>query len=427
MATRKKTAFLPAGAEQFLRAKSLEACGLGLITVAVALLAALASYHPTDPSLNTATGSAARNLLGYLGAHISDIVLQTLGLSGVLLAPVAVGWGWRLWKEHTLQHPWLRLTLLPIGLLSAAIALATLRTPEIWPLAAGLGGYAGAWALHSLVAAGQNAGIAAEIAIIGLVSGVISAAIFLYVIGFSGAEWRSGARRTFSLVGQARGAKHHVARLRETVGGLVTATGRKLSTPTDRIEPVLEADAQPRPVKADLVQTKKPKPTPGKKASDRQRSLKLSRPKGDSQLPPLELLEETPVGAGDAGALNEESLQQNARLLIGVLEDFGVRGEIVKVRPGPVVTLYELEPAPGTKTSRVIGLSDDIARSMSAISVRIATVPGRSVIGIELPNAKRETVYLRELLASSDFEDSRAKLPLVAGKDNGSVTMQGQS
>ena len=420
MATRKKTTFLPAGAEQFLRAKSLEAGGVCLIAVALALLAALASYHPTDPSLNTATGTAAQNLLGYAGAHVSDILLQTLGLSSVLLAPIAIGWGWRLWKEHALQQPWLRLTLLPIGLLFTAITLATLRTPEAWPLAAGLGGYAGTWALHSLISAGQSAGLPMDVAIVGLVSGLIAAVTFLYVIGFSGSEWYNGARRTFSLFGQARGATRHLDRVRDAVGGFVTATSQKLATPTERIEPVLETGAQPRPVKADLVQTEKPKPTPGKKATERQRSLKLSRPKGDSQLPSLELLEDPPA-TNNAGALNKESLEQNARLLIGVLEDFGVRGEIVKVRPGPVVTLYELEPAPGTKTSRVIGLSDDIARSMSAISVRIATVPGRSVIGIELPNAKRETVYLRELLASSDFEDSRAKLPLVAGKDIGGL------
>ena len=125
MATRKKTTFLPAGAEQFLRAKSLEASGVFMIAVALALLAALASFHPTDPSLNTATGTAAQNLLGYAGAHVSDILLQTLGLSSVLLAPIAIGWGWRLWKEHALQQPWLRLTLLPIGLLFTAIALAT--------------------------------------------------------------------------------------------------------------------------------------------------------------------------------------------------------------------------------------------------------------------------------------------------------------
>ena len=111
-----------------------------------------------------------------------------------------------------------------------------------------------------------------------------------------------------------------------------------------------------------------------------------------------------PENDGRNTALKPEALEQNARLLEQVLADFGVRGEIVKVRPGPVVTLYELEPAPGIKTSRVIGLADDIARSMSAISARIATIPGRSVIGIELPNAKRQTVFLRELIASRAYD-----------------------
>jgi S-DNA-T family DNA segregation ATPase FtsK/SpoIIIE len=117
--------------------------------------------------------------------------------------------------------------------------------------------------------------------------------------------------------------------------------------------------------------------------------------------------------------VTKDALEKNARLLEGVLEDFGVRGEIIKIRPGPVVTRYELEPAPGTKTSRVVGLADDIARSLSAISVRVAVVPGSSAIGIELPNAKREVVYLRELLASESFERSGAKLPLALGKDIG--------
>ena len=117
--------------------------------------------------------------------------------------------------------------------------------------------------------------------------------------------------------------------------------------------------------------------------------------------------------------ISEDALEQNARLLEGVLEDFGVKGEIINVRPGPVVTLYELEPAPGVKSSRVIGLSDDIARSMSAISARVAVVQGRNAIGIELPNQKRETVYLRELLASEDFEKSRFKLAIALGKTIG--------
>jgi len=117
--------------------------------------------------------------------------------------------------------------------------------------------------------------------------------------------------------------------------------------------------------------------------------------------------------------LSEEALQENATALEGVLGDFGVRGEIINARPGPVVTLYELEPAPGIKSSRVIGLADDIARSMSALSARVAVVSGRNVIGIELPNPTREKVYLRELLASDDYNESTAKLPLCLGKTIG--------
>ncbi|WP_372426148.1 FtsK/SpoIIIE family DNA translocase [Salinarimonas chemoclinalis] len=137
----------------------------------------------------------------------------------------------------------------------------------------------------------------------------------------------------------------------------------------------------------------------------------------DYELPPLQLLAE-PKRSGTP-AVSAEALEQNATLLESTLEDFGVRGEIINVRPGPVVTLYELEPAPGTKSSRVISLADDIARSMSAVSARVAVVPGRNAIGIELPNAKRETVYLRELLASHDFEATKHKLALCLGKTIG--------
>jgi S-DNA-T family DNA segregation ATPase FtsK/SpoIIIE len=131
--------------------------------------------------------------------------------------------------------------------------------------------------------------------------------------------------------------------------------------------------------------------------------------------PPLSLLRPPP--AVPRTQLSTESLEENARMLENVLDDYGVKGEIVSVRPGPVVTMYELEPAPGLKASRVIGLADDIARSMSALSARVSTVPGRSVIGIELPNATREKVYLREILAHRDFGDSEARLPLALGKD----------
>ena len=136
------------------------------------------------------------------------------------------------------------------------------------------------------------------------------------------------------------------------------------------------------------------------------------------QLPPLTLLSE-PAQPEIPADLSTDALEQNAHMLEGVLEDFGIRGEIVQVRPGPVVTLYELQPAPGIKSSRVIGLADDIARSMSAISARVAVVPGRNAIGIELPNSKRETVFLREMLASKAFEKSKNHLNIALGKDIG--------
>ncbi|MCV3734824.1 DNA translocase FtsK [Rhizobium sp. TRM96647] len=159
-----------------------------------------------------------------------------------------------------------------------------------------------------------------------------------------------------------------------------------------------------------------PKPKAGARI-EREAQASFAAP-GGFQLPSLHLLAEPRNVARDA-SLSADALEQNARMLEGVLEDFGVKGEIIHVRPGPVVTLYELEPAPGIKSSRVIGLADDIARSMSAIAARVAVVPGRNAIGIELPNQSRETVFLRELLAARDFETSKAKLAMALGKTIG--------
>ncbi|WP_422041166.1 DNA translocase FtsK 4TM domain-containing protein [Roseibium sp.] len=163
-----------------------------------------------------------------------------------------------------------------------------------------------------------------------------------------------------------------------------------------------------------------PRPKQSKRAIEEAQPSFLGAPE-EYELPPLRLLSE-PKASGKVPGLSADALEQNARILEGVLEDFGVRGEIIEVRPGPVVTLYELEPAPGIKSSRVIGLADDIARSMSAISARVAVIPGKNAIGIELPNARRETVLLRELIAAQDFEKSKAKLPLALGK-----TINGES
>ncbi|NJM84154.1 MAG: hypothetical protein HC844_18425 [Tabrizicola sp.] len=179
------------------------------------------------------------------------------------------------------------------------------------------------------------------------------------------------------------------------------------------------------PQRTDYAADRKPvvqhlarKTAPSRQAMEEtQPRLRFEERKPLYELPPLNLLS-NPV-AIQRTQLSDEALEENARMLESVLDDYGVKGEIVAVRPGPVVTMYELEPAPGLKASRVIGLADDIARSMSALSARVSTVPGRSVIGIELPNAVREKVVLKEILSARDFGDSQMRLPLALGKDIG--------
>lgn len=187
-------------------------------------------------------------------------------------------------------------------------------------------------------------------------------------------------------------------------------------------EPSLDTPVTPTGIAAPAAAGSRVQPT-AKPVKQGSRIAKDMQPdmlpnNGEFQLPPLSLLAE-PDASNQTKQLSADALEQNARMLEGVLEDFGIRGEIINVRPGPVVTLYELEPAPGIKSSRVIGLADDIARSMCAISVRVAVVPGRNAIGIEMPNSNRETVYLRELLASRDFEKTKQKLAMALGKDIG--------
>jgi DNA segregation ATPase FtsK/SpoIIIE, S-DNA-T family len=182
---------------------------------------------------------------------------------------------------------------------------------------------------------------------------------------------------------------------------------------TDHDENIVPVQSAPRVVTNLKVDTQVSRPKPGQRGA-REAQLSLIGEDGFEK-PPLDLLGMPKAVAKDP-TLSKDALEQNARMLEGVLDDFGVRGEIIQVRPGPVVTLYELEPAAGIKSSRVIGLADDIARSMSAIAARVAVVPGRNAIGIELPNHIRETVYLRELVASQDFENSKAKLALALGK-----------
>jgi S-DNA-T family DNA segregation ATPase FtsK/SpoIIIE len=440
----RKTAFLPPGAGAFIRRRVSEVTGLALFLAAVGLMLALFTYRPADPSLNTASGMAVRNLMGRPGAVVSDLALQYLGLTAGLLVLVFGAWGARLMRSHMLDNALLRIALLPVGLLIAALAFAALGPYVGWPLEAGLGGVAGRTLLARLLEGIAFTGAHVDGIIIFAIFGALAGTVLFYILAYSAQEWRNGAERvhrvsrrvgiilwspvrwwqtwrTRTRENETRDVPTGRSRLRREP---VLARGEPAIHDTEDDDDEMDAPAPARPeptiVRRDLVETPPVRPKPSKRAlASRQRSLDLPRTDAGFDLPPLNLLTEGPDLPADARAINEEALHQNARLLEGVLEDFGVRGEIVKVRPGPVVTLYELEPAPGTKTSRVIGLSDDIARSMSAVSVRIAVIPGRNVIGIELPNRRRETVYLRELLATNAYEKTGGKLLLTLGKDIG--------
>ena len=446
--------WLPEGARDFLRKRLSELVGLALILGGIALILAIASFRPEDPSLNRSTDQPAMNLLGMSGAVTADLLLQSLGLAALVLAIVPIVWGWRLIRRHALSLWWMRLAFLPLAPVALAIALAGLPYPQGWPLTVGLGGFAGDWLMARLVEASGLArpliAIAAFVLALGLSYGALGIAIGSYIVAgrrTAGGLHTAGGFFARTLDRIRKPDPETAAAMREQRA--LEARERRIEprfgddgdefddqdAPTISIEgPTLDApplndgdtaldieeidgpgDQRDRPRKR--VEQRQARPKPGRRGRTAGQGTLDLVPSEEYQLPPLELIGKMPVAV--AARASESSLEQNARLLEGVLEDFGVKGKIVKVRPGPVVTLYEFEPAAGIKTSRVINLADDIARAMSAVSVRIAVVPGHNVIGIEMPNRDRELVTLRELLSADSYERTAAKLALVLGKDIG--------
>jgi S-DNA-T family DNA segregation ATPase FtsK/SpoIIIE len=440
-----KSPLMPPALSAFLRRRFLEAGGLALLLIGAALLLSLATYSSLDPSANRAATGAVHNWLGGEGAWIADWLLQMMGLTAIVPAIVFAAWGWHLVAKREVGPAWLRLILLPPALLLLAAACAALPTPDSWPLRASLGGVVGSSILKSIMTLVGLADLRPGALMLALVAGLGGLAALVGALGFTFTEWHNGLSRAFRLADRGGRAGFEATRAGVRVGSDLAAKAKRRFGKRRRVEPRLLAsrtmdedldeidvdleddfeDERPAPAArsrerdADepLVEAKQKRAKPGKRAAGaRQATLDLKD--GEYQLPSLDLLDLPPQSREDP-SVNKEALEQNAKVLKSVLEDFGVKGEILKVRPGPVVTLYELEPAPGIKASRVIGLADDIARSMSAVSARIAVVPGRNVIGIELPNARRETVYLRELLSTEDYERTPTKLALVLGKDIG--------
>jgi S-DNA-T family DNA segregation ATPase FtsK/SpoIIIE len=407
--------------------------GLAMAMAGIALVVALITYDPRDPSLNTATSQHATNLAGPAGAVLADLLLQTVGLAAVLPGVAMIAWAWRIASRRGLGHPLVRLASTVATLPVLSCWLAMLHPALAWPTSAGMGGAIGHLLSSMLVDMATGALGPLGAAMLFVAAGLCSLGMGAASFGLSLGEWRialaSGAR--VARVGRSGG---------RVVAGLFKRdedAGRRRVVPADARElpPSAPAWREPKATvtspfippapQTPVVAPDKPAfpqrgatrarvSAPDRKAPPpRQESLPLQE--NGWRFPPNTLLKSAP--ARSSTGPDEEALQNNARLLESVLSDYGVQGAIRDIRPGPVVTLYELEPAPGIRSARVIGLADDVARSLSVTAVRIATVPGRNVIGIEVPNQKRETVFLSELLDSEAWTRHQGRLPIALGKD----------
>ncbi len=385
-----------------------------LFAFMVFLALALVSYNQTDPSPSTAAGEVVGNWMGHAGAWAAERALWSFGLVSVLFLPLLYAYARKLWRvagedegDEAENRPrrmaegrwWTTLLVLLLAMALLSTVLALVSDPAQWSQPAGPGGLVG------LLGEGAIGALAGRLPAAGEVWGILAGGLAALLGGaflagkVFAVDWAGlltlpqALRRPPSLPGgQANPFKAQAERRR--------AAERKAET----VE-IVQPDRKP----PEIVDPSAP-PRPAKPSKAQQADMFAQ-----FALPSLDLLENPPPES--APKLDKLALERNARLLENVLDDFNVKGEITAVRTGPVVTMYELEPAPGIKASRVIGLAEDIARNMSAISARVAAIPGKTVMGIELPNADRQTVSFKEMVASEAFADSKGNLPIILGKD----------
>ena len=419
--------------------------GFAIFALGVFLCGAVLTYQPQDPSWNAATDLEVSNLFGAAGAIIADLLHQLLGWGGVMLAFLVMSGGVKrmLLIGHPNGHKWM---IGALGIVAATACLASWPIPSDWPLRVSLGGLVG----DVIFALARLPFVALQIPVANIIAGVaLGIASFLLISNAANL-----GNRDFAMIGHLLWVNlKKLARLliwplrplgRMAGQGLVAgvhklkdgATGALRSSPKAS-NPYVTEDGRPKDDDFSYFEYKEPEAPTAEKAKSKPRQPDLfphtkpaepeektaTRPRKPSRnaamgegLPSLDLLVTPPPRSS---AVDEDVLLERADQLMRILNEFGVKGRITHVRPGPVVTLFELEPAAGVKSSRVIALADDVARSMSAISARIAVVPGKNAIGIELPNKHRETVYLRKLLESPSFTSNKQALPLALGEDIG--------
>lgn len=414
---------------------------LAVLGVATFVLFAVLTYSPFDTTADTAGLPKASNIFGTPGANFANIAMQTLGWGTVLGALIGLFSGVRaILRPKPYKSGWDRFGRISLCIFAVIFGSATLSAfpiPQDWPLAIGMGGWFG-----DLIFLNLRAMVAPfNIPFTGV---IIAALTFTITIFCLGRFMRIVAKDLFDVVDAAGLVWAYIRIWIDRVAAFLARLFKRLfktayiddiaqGAGADNIfrnmdgEPVTAAaptpQAAPQPdYDTPVVKPKakvKPKPQPKAKAKPTLKAKKpqFSFPEGsDFVLPGLDLLKTPPPRST---VHDQAELARQSELLHKVMGDYGIEGEMGDVRPGPVVTLYEFEPAPGVKSQRVINLSDDIARNMSAQSARIAVVPGRNAMGVEMPNKRRETVWLKDMLASKTFRECEASLPLIMGEDIG--------
>ena len=447
---------LPQGVQAFIARRFIDGFALCMSLLGLFTLIAVFSYNPADPSINTAAQNAGdiQNWMGQSGAWTADLLLQTIGIGALAFGLIFIAWGVRAFNRQPLSPLWVRFIALCFGSIFLSIAFSQIPSAG-WINHPYMGSSAGTILLNKIGLADQaiNAATSWTLTpfVITMISGCVATALLLFAAAFKKAEIGYIIKNigflakaiALSVIGAIIGfqnwLRHHndpdyrpdpfgafknmpkFERPKFESKEKLSKQEPQILTPEPASIPTSTTQAQ-NPPSANMTESipvvtpQQGSQKPAQAVSSQQRfSLEDAE---NWEYPELSLLESPPEQAqGDH--LDEKALRRNAELLQNVLADFNIEGEITSIHPGPVVTLYELEPAPGTKSAKVIGLADDIARSMSAISVRVAVVPGRNVIGIELPNKNRQIVYMQELLATSMYEKTKAGLPLALGKDIG--------
>ena len=419
--TRTKPSFFPASALLKLKASTVQFFGLLLCIFALIVFVSLVSYNTSDPSLNTASSNPPKNLVGFFGSHLSDMLFQAFGVIGFLIPLTLAIWGAILYIRNKLPIFWLRLFALLFGIVFLCSAATYVQTPDFWPLQTGLGGVFGDVVSFFVEPISLMVGKNKSLYIFSLLFLFLGLLSFGFATCFTKTDWGNILIFVFKSLKLFLSGFLLIGKLSRKTKERLYPSFDTTAISKDTLNPETHTNSSDKPsFKEKIVEKKREKVKKGANAKTADQGLLALGNNPAYTLPPIDILKSSPVPDTDP-TRTAKALSQNARLLEKVLADFGVSGEVVKVRPGPVVTLYELEPAPGTKTSRVISLADDIARSMSALSVRIAVVPGKSVIGIELPNLQRDAVCFRELMSSENLEKFKGSLNLALGKDIGGI------